>query len=329
MKRCRQILLACVLLAGMGGAPLLHAAGSVLPETDMSSGAEKSRASALKQDAICTRCHDETESAPILSLYQTKHGLRGDPRSPTCQSCHGDSDKHVKGQAGSKIRPAPEIVFKKGAYAVSADKERAEQCLSCHKGGIKHNNWEASQHPSNGVACNDCHVTHAPRDKVLSKLTQADTCFACHKEQRADSHKISAHPITVGKTACSDCHNAHGSAGPKLLKKNTLNETCYLCHADKRGPVLFEHQPVVEDCASCHAAHGSNITPLLKSRPPILCDECHDGPHISRSPVGPNAGGKQAGFTGTTSASYTGRACMNCHVQVHGSNSPAGGFLLR
>jgi hypothetical protein len=25
----------------------------------------------------------------------------------------------------------------------------------------------------------------------------------------------------------------------------------------------------------------------------------------------------------------TGRACMNCHVMVHGSNSPAGGFLQR
>ncbi len=43
-----------------------------------------------------------------------------------------------------------------------------------------------------------------------------------------------------------------------------MNETCYTCHADKRGPFLWEHQPVNEDCTNCHTPHGSNITPLLK-----------------------------------------------------------------
>ena len=65
-----------------------------------------------------------------------------------------------------------------------------------------------------------------------------------------------------------------GSTGPKMLKKNTVTETCYQCHAEKRGPFLFEHQPVTEDCANCHTPHGSNITPLLKSRAPFLCQEC-------------------------------------------------------
>jgi cytochrome c553 len=36
---------------------------------------------ALKQDAVCTRCHDETETRPVLSIYQTRHGdLPGMPR---------------------------------------------------------------------------------------------------------------------------------------------------------------------------------------------------------------------------------------------------------
>ena len=95
--------------------------------------------------------------------------------------------------------------------------------------------------------------------------------------------------------ACSDCHNPHGSAGPKLLAKNTVNETCYTCHAEKRGPFLWEHQPVNEDCTNCHTPHGSNITPLLKSRPPFLCDECHDGPHNSQAPYGTAVAGLQGG----------------------------------
>jgi DmsE family decaheme c-type cytochrome len=119
---------------------------------------------------------------------------------------------------------------------------------------------------------------------------------------------------------------------------NTVNETCWQCHADKRGPFLWEHQPAVEDCTNCHTPHGSNITPLLKSRPPFLCQECHDGPHNSKNPVGPNASGFQGGLS-RSNAPNTGllfpstqaaaRACMNCHAMVHGSNSPAGAFLHR
>jgi DmsE family decaheme c-type cytochrome len=113
-----------------------------------------------------------------------------------------------------------------------------------------------------------------------------------------------------------------------------VTETCFTCHAEKRGPYLFEHQPVTEDCTNCHTPHGSNIAPLLKSRAPFLCQECHDGPHASPTPVGTAAAGNQAGFVGVTptfapSANTGGRACMNCHVQVHGSNSPVGGFLQR
>ncbi|MDE2623542.1 MAG: DmsE family decaheme c-type cytochrome, partial [Betaproteobacteria bacterium] len=181
----------------------------------------------------------------------------------------------------------------------------------------------------NGLACNDCHKVHQPMDNVLSKKTQTAVCFTCHKEQRADSHKMSTHPIDVSKVVCSDCHNPHGSTGPKLLKKNTVTETCFQCHAEKRGPFLFEHQPVVESCTNCHTPHGSNITPLLKSRPPFLCQECHDGPHASGSPAGPASAGNQNGLVGAPNKNLVGRACMNCHSQVHGSNSPAGGYFQR
>jgi DmsE family decaheme c-type cytochrome len=188
------------------------------------------------------------------------------------------------------------------------------------------------------MACNSCHTIHAPADPLLARGTQQDKCFTCHKEQRADTLKISTHPIDAGKMVCSDCHNPHGAAGPKLLKMNTVNETCWQCHADKRGPFLWEHQPAVEDCTNCHTPHGSNITPLLKSRPPFLCQDCHDGPHNSKNAVGPNAAGFQGGLS-PKNAANTGllfpstqaaaRACMNCHAMVHGSNDPAGAFLHR
>jgi len=342
MNIFRKLLAAVVLMGGLCMAASAAAPENNLPDLGGSSVKAAQAQEALKKDALCTRCHDESETTPILSIYQTKHGVKGDARTPTCQSCHGASEKHLKGDPNVKGRAAPDIIFKKGAFPLTDDKERAAQCLTCHKGGMR-NQWDGGQHQNNGVACNDCHKVHQPADNVLSKKTQTEVCFTCHKEQRADSKKISHHPIGEAKVVCSDCHNPHGSAGPKLLKKNTVTETCYTCHAEKRGPFLWEHQPVTEDCTNCHSPHGSNITPLLKSRAPFLCDECHNGPHNSQSPFAGVAAGIQGGFTGKTastvpgtpsnvvnpSSSAAGRACMNCHVMVHGSNSPAGAFLHR
>ena len=185
----------------------------------MEAAKSKSAQESLKKDAICTRCHDESETTPILAIYQTKHGVRGDSRTPNCQTCHGESEKHLKGDPNVKGRAAPDVVFKKGAYAVSDDKARASQCLSCHK-GTNRTNWDGSQHQNNQIACNDCHKVHAPVDKVRDRKMQTEVCFTCHKDQRADTHKISTHPIDAGKVVCSDCHNPHGSTGPKMLKKS-------------------------------------------------------------------------------------------------------------
>ena len=286
-----------------------------------------------KQDAVCTKCHDESESKPILAIYQTPHGVTGDARTPSCQSCHGESQKHLAGNADGKGRPAPDVVFgakhTTAGYAPNDASTQSEACLTCHKSGLRQH-WPGSQHQTNDVACANCHSVHKANDPMLVKTLQPEVCFGCHKEQRAQIKQISAHPLDVGKMACSDCHNPHGSAGPKLLAKNTVTETCFSCHAEKRGPFLWEHQPVTEDCTNCHTPHGSNITPLLKSRPPFLCDECHDGPHNSQAPYGTAVTGLQGGGAapgGNPNSNAVGRACLNCHVMVHGSNSPAGAFL--
>jgi len=290
-------------------------------------------AEALNKDAVCTKCHDETEIKPVLSIYATAHGVKADSRTPTCQSCHGESDAHVKNPEGKATRPAVDILYgvksgKGSSYGRTEAGQQSASCLRCHE-GTKRQNWVGGQHQVNDVPCVACHTIHAKNDNVRIKATQPQVCFTCHKEQRAMSMKISHHAINEGKVACSDCHNPHGSVSPKMLKKNTVNETCYTCHAEKRGPFLWEHQPATEDCTTCHTPHGSNLTPLLKSRTPFLCDECHDGPHQSDTPVARNAAGKQAGLTAVPSENYTGRACMNCHSMVHGSNHPAGALLHR
>jgi DmsE family decaheme c-type cytochrome len=334
MKILRNALVLSLCIGCLGWAPALLAA-EASKQTSESSGPA---AAALSKDAVCTRCHDETESKPILAIYQTKHGVKADPRAPSCQSCHGDSEKHLIGDPKQKGRAAPDVIFgtKKGAssgYEPSETKAQNAACLSCHDKDAKRTRWLGGAHQVGDVACVSCHEIHNAHDNVRDRKTQPEVCYTCHQEQRAESDKVSHHPIDEGKVACSDCHNPHGSGGPKMLKKNTVNATCFTCHAEKRGPFLWEHQPVNENCTNCHTPHGSNIAPLLKSRAPFLCEECHDGPHASQTPAGPGAAvgrpGANGGTTGFGNVEFAGSACMNCHIMVHGSNSPSGAFLHR
>lgn len=343
MKRFRVLLPVVALAAG------LYAA--VTPEVAMAQGASPqaakaakpiratgAAAAALRKDAVCIECHDESESVPILSMYQTPHGVRGDARAPTCQACHGESDAHVKGNAagsGQKERPVPDVVFAKTRSGkASAADAQSSQCLSCHESG-KRTHWSGSAHEARDVPCASCHAVHKRSDPVMSKRDQAETCYACHKTERAQSHRVSTHPIAAGKVACSDCHNPHGSTGPKLLAKASVNDLCYTCHAEKRGPFLWEHASANDDCTNCHTPHGSTTTPLLKVRPPFLCESCHfDTRHPSNMYSASSLPGRSVANINPTNRNnppvqLAYRGCLNCHSQVHGSNHPAGQYFLR
>ncbi len=288
----------------------------------------------LEGDKNCTICHDKDWKAPVLSIYQTRHGVKADKRTPGCQSCHGESAEHQQ-DPGNK---SPEVVFGAKSKKLSPAETRNNACLTCHESRVlPRANWSGSQHETHGVACTDCHEVHTPNQKVLNKVTQANVCFTCHKSQRAQVMRFSRHPVMEGKISCSNCHNPHGSTGPTLLVKNSVNETCYTCHAEKRGPFLWEHSPVADECTNCHTPHGSNITPLLKMRSPMLCQSCHSGDHGKNLYSAANLpGGNATTAMGqlplasqSPAAQGNTRGCLNCHSQIHGSNHPAGAKFQR
>lgn len=270
----------------------------------------------LKGDAQCTRCHDESESYPVLSIGKTKHGVMADGRLPSCVGCHGDSETHANKPEGMKERPGPAFPYgKRTANDVAAHNQ---VCADCHKGG-KFLDWAGSAHGARDVSCTSCHTLHVQKDKVRDKRTQPDVCFSCHKEQRLLANKPSHHPILEGKVVCSDCHASHGSAGPKLMTRQSIADTCYTCHMEKRGPFVRKHEPA-EDCTICHNPHGTSVDNLLKVRAPMLCQQCHEpSSHQARIPGFGAGTGSTTKTVGITQA----RACLNCHTNIHGTNNPA------
>ena len=184
--------------------------------------------------------------------------------------------------------------------------------------------WHAGPHDNDEVACADCHVSHAARDAVMHTATQPDVCYECHQVQRTETRKAFSHPLFEGKMDCSGCHSTHGETAALQFVRQTLNDTCYGCHAEKRGPYLWEHAPVSEDCGLCHAPHGSNHPGMLTRRAPLLCQSCHSQSGHPSIPY--SADGLPAG---TPSPYLLGQSCMNCHSQVHGSNHPSGSKLMR
>lgn len=310
MKYWQKIAMSLAMIAGLAAQMPAHAAES----------SRQVQLNALRelreQDAVCTRCHDQSEMNPVLSIYQTRHGVKTDDRTPSCQSCHGTSEAHIKNSANAEERPPVDFLSKR-AKATSKD---IEACVGCHKSGTR-SHWSGSAHESSNVLCTSCHQMHTHQDKVRNKVTQPEVCFACHKEQRAQYTRPSRHPIKDGKMACSDCHNPHGSAGPRLMQRDSITATCHTCHMEKRGPFIRNHQPVQEDCSICHNPHGTTTPNLLKARPPFLCQQCHEpSSHQGLSASTPVPSPVTAG--NVTVNNTLARGCLNCHTNIHGTNNP-------
>jgi DmsE family decaheme c-type cytochrome len=265
--------------------------------------------------AMCLTCHDTQD------YKGTAHGLLTNPKSPAsthgCESCHGPGKGHVDaGGDASKIVNLTKV----------PPQRASETCVTCHDRKT-HALWAGSQHDQRNVSCLTCHSVHTP--KVPSQLKAANEpalCATCHKNiVNKQQHRFSHMPVREGKMQCSSCHNPHGSTNTKLLKTGTtVDEACASCHAEKRGPYLWEHAPVANACVTCHDPHGSNNERMLVSKVPFLCQRCHV---TSRHP--PTVYDNFVRKNSTNGNKITGRGCVVCHQQIHGSNAPSGKAFLR
>ncbi len=298
------------------GALLLLAALPIAPLAQSDDEPQYSRNGA----DTCIACHDD---GATMAIFKTPHAVPSDARTPfghgqlQCEACHGPGGAHAGRVRRGQERPA--ILNFGSDWDID---EQNGMCLTCH-GTDMNAGWHNGAHPADEVACADCHDSHAARDAVLQTSSQAEVCFDCHSAQRSQARRAFAHPILEGKMDCVSCHSMHGDTVATSLVRENVNDTCHQCHAEKRGPYLWEHAPVSEDCGLCHAPHGSNHPGMLTKRAPLLCQSCHSqSGHPSFALEGSDLGNAASRY-------LIGESCGNCHSQVHGSNHPSGSKLMR
>ncbi len=264
-------------------------------------------------EKTCRGCHEGYYESYSKSIHAKKAITKSPANANQCESCHGAGAEHVEkgGVKGVGI-----FAFGKKVDA----KDKAAKCLSCHEESKHLSAWNMSKHKSAGVSCDNCHSAHAGGEKSL-KARQPELCFGCHKDIRAQANKQSHHPMREGKVSCSDCHDPHGGFGSKMVKADTVNELCYKCHSEKRGPYMWEHAPVEENCLTCHTAHGSNHNKLLTKKMPNLCQSCHDWTLHPGTPYTSFETFPGAATSGKNR--FIARSCTNCHTNIHGSNGPS------
>ena len=270
----------------------------------------------------CVACHAQENANWAHTIHAKVFELnpRNQLEMQGCEACHGPGSVHVQNPA----EPLSIVRFSRRSQQSIADQNG--MCLNCHRGGQRIF-WASSAHETRDIACADCHnpMANFSLRGLQARTSINETCFQCHKTQRAEFSRRSHMPLLEGRVGCVDCHNPHGSTTAPLLKADSVNEVCFTCHAEKRGPFLFEHAPVRESCVNCHAPHGSNHEKLLVTARPLLCQQCHAQ---NFHPAQLMTRGNMANGP-VPDVRLLSRSCSNCHVQIHGSNHPSGAKFER
>src|SRR5713101_4413033 len=270
---------------------------------------------------VCKTCHPDVWSTFYKNPHYKSIAAGNLPAEQTgCESCHGPGKAHVEGRGGKAT-----II----AFSELDPKQVLDKCLRCHAETLSRANIRRSSHTLSDVVCSGCHSIHkSPVPKFLLAKRQTDLCYGCHGNVRAQFSMPFKHRVNEGFMSCTDCHNPHGAfaptwrmaSRPRLMDQALSNEEpCLKCHSEKRGPFLYEHEPVrVDGCETCHLPHGSTNSRLLR-RPVVftMCLECHNG----AAPFGRQNAGVLAITPSHNMADPRYQNCTTCHVRVHGSNA--------
>jgi len=277
------------------------------PAANTSGSSQSAPSSDYVGAETCKTCHEDIyNSWEKTPHWKTTLDTKGGPARQGCEACHGPGAAHVAG--GGDVTKI--FTFKK-----ASTKEVNERCMTCHAGGTQHMDAINSEHTKSDVSCIACHSPHhaAPgQGEFMLTKAQPELCYSCHLNKKPEFDMPFHHRVNEHLVLCTDCHNPHGTVEAKQVRTSAAQDAvCYTCHADKRGPFVFEHEPLkIEGCESCHTPHGSPNAHMLKmSQVNLLCLSCHTS-SFANAPGAPSFHNQAAQY----------QACTLCHTQVHGSN---------
>jgi DmsE family decaheme c-type cytochrome len=125
--------------------------------------------------------------------------------------------------------------------------------------------------PENAMTCVDCHNPHGSVRAAMGQTFAANepACINCHGDKRGP---FTFEHAPVRFEGCGSCHEAHGSANPRLLIRQQVRLVCLECHANLAGvtknafagtvPPSFHNlnDPRYQNCTVCHQkVHGSYV----------------------------------------------------------------------
>lgn len=244
------------------------------------------------EPAACAPCHADAQEAFEGSV----HGYalsQGNPRAPSCASCHGAHDIVPVADPRSSVYrdklPATCAACHGAARPLTREHVKLAQpfasyARSVHGGGPEQGRPVAA-------TCADCHGAHDLRgaDDPRSRISRAQivtTCGRCHAAVR-DEYDSSIHGLALAagvgdSPSCVDCHGEHlilraDDPDSKTYARSLAGETCGRCHDDPvivskyglRGGVVGSYQDSYHgwatrggssnaaSCTSCHTAHAA------------------------------------------------------------------------
>lgn len=297
-----------LLVSGLAGAQQAPAPGATQPAAP----AAPEKAEYIGSE-ICQACHQDLFNAFASDPHHALEANK-DWKGKSCESCHGPGSLHAASLDKKDIRNPAQL----------PPEQSDRLCLSCHLNRTTHAGRIQSSHAKNQVPCVSCHTMHKSAAELVS-FKPADInqkCASCHVSEWTSFLNPYRHKLPEGSMSCVDCHNPHGrNLTPTVRAVASAGEpSCYNCHGEKRGPFIYEHEPMRTDgCTACHEPHGSaNPRMLTRNQERVTCLECHANIGAPQPATGRVIGNAPPAFHDLRNPRY--QTCADCHIKIHGSN---------
>lgn len=186
----------------------------------------------LPMQSSCLRCHMSSVQASDPGTINSYRGLAFLHTGITCESCHGNSERHVQSRGKAAIvNPAK----------LNADL-RDSICISCHLEGdvsVERSGRSALDYrpgePISGFVAFYVKAGSKLTDRGVSEVEQLSQSM-CKR-------------ISGDRMSCTSCHDPHFTPEP-AQKAAFFRSKCLACH--NRPDFRATHHPENNDCTACH-----------------------------------------------------------------------------